>query len=76
MTFKHPDVLSAELIDEPEGNGKIAAVLSIVTELDLIADAPNYDAERIAALVAAVEQYKSNNPQVDRVCLASAVDVR
>ncbi len=76
MTFKHPDILSAELIDEPEGGGKISVVLNIVTELDLIADAPNYDSERIAALMAAVEQYKSNNPQVDRVRLASAVDVR
>ena len=76
MTFKHPDILSAELIDEPEGNGKIAVVLCIVTELDLIADAPNYDAERIAALLAAVEQYKLDNPQVDQVRLTSAVDVR
>ena len=76
MTFKHPDILSAELIDEPEGNGKIAVVLRIVTELDLIEDAPNYDAERIAALMAAVEQYKSDNPQVDQVRLTSAVDVR
>jgi hypothetical protein len=76
MTFKHPDVLSAELIDEPEGNGKIAVVLSIVAELALIADAPNYDPERIAALTAAVEQYKTDNPQVVRVRLASAVDVR
>jgi hypothetical protein len=71
MTFKHPDITSAELIDEPEGDGKVVVVLKIATELQLDADASDYKPERVRALLSGIERYKADNPQVDRVRLAT-----
>ncbi len=71
MTFTHADVTRAELIDEPEGDGEVVVILNITTALSLDVDSAAYRRERIDALLAAIEQYKSDNPQIDRVRLAS-----
>ncbi len=72
MSLKHPDITSAELVDEPEGDGKIVVVLKVTTKLELDSTAPGYENKRVDALLAAVERYKSNNPEIDRVRLASS----